>query len=142
MFIIPVAKKFLAGADGSAILPTIGSQAPPIGLYLLILTAVSPKCQNFSHRSVRLNAHSQVECAFMSFMSGTFKTPPLFSSDEMWSSMETFRCDVFVGLQPVQWVCVLDLLGILDEQDINHADQYDRAILSAYRGGLADFGSP
>lgn len=56
--------------------------------------------------------------------------------------METFRRDVFVGLQPAQWVRILDPLGIPDEQDINHADQYDRAILSAYRGGLADFGSP
>ena len=46
-FIILVVKKFLAGADGSAILPTIGSQVPPIGLYLLILTAVSPKRRNF-----------------------------------------------------------------------------------------------
>ena len=46
--------------------------------------------------------------------------------------METFRCDVFVGLQPAQWVRILDPLGILDEQDINHVDQYDRAILSAY----------
>ena len=78
----------------------------------------------------------------MSFMSGTFKTPPLFSSDETWSSMETFWRDVFVGLQPTQWVRILDPLGILDEQDINHVDQYDCAILSAYRGGLADFGSP
>ena len=50
--------------------------------------------------------------------------------------METFRRDIFVGLQPAQWVRILDPLGIPDEQDINHADQYDRAILSAYRGGL------
>ena len=46
--------------------------------------------------------------------------------------METFQRDVFVGLQPAQWVRILDPLGIPDKQDINHTDQYDRAILSVY----------
>ena len=46
--------------------------------------------------------------------------------------METFWHDIFVGLQPAQWVCILDPLGIPDKQDINHTDQYDHAILSAY----------
>jgi hypothetical protein len=59
----------------------------------------------------------------MSFMSNTFKTPQLFLSDKMWSSMETFQHDIFVSLQPMQWVCILDLLGILDKQDLNHTDQ-------------------
>ena len=46
-FIILVAKKFLAGADGSAFLPPIGPYKPPIGLYLLIVTAVSHICRKY-----------------------------------------------------------------------------------------------
>ncbi|KAF8259079.1 hypothetical protein EI94DRAFT_1707407, partial [Lactarius quietus] len=45
--IIPITKKFLALANGSAILPTIGAQNPPIGLYILILTAVERAYKSF-----------------------------------------------------------------------------------------------
>ncbi|KAI9437361.1 hypothetical protein BJY52DRAFT_1230174 [Lactarius psammicola] len=39
-FIIPVAKKFLSFADQSAISPKLDARNPPLGLYILILTAV------------------------------------------------------------------------------------------------------
>ena len=74
----------------------------------------------------------------MSFLHGTFKPPPQFSGVNTRSSIETFR-GVVVGLQPAQWERILDSP---DEQHLNHADRDDLAILSAYRGGLADFGSP
>ena len=40
-FMVPIAKKYLAFADASAIFPKIGVGSPPLGLYTLILTAVS-----------------------------------------------------------------------------------------------------
>ena len=39
-YITPIAKRFLPLAGNSTIYPRIGAQNPPIGLYILILTAV------------------------------------------------------------------------------------------------------
>ena len=39
-YIAPIAKRFLPLSDDSTMYPKIGAQNPPIGLYILILTAV------------------------------------------------------------------------------------------------------
>jgi hypothetical protein len=97
-------KKFLTLADGSAILPAIGPNKPPIGLYILILTAVSPMCRNALVLAAysELNAYSQVERAFKSFIDGTFKAPPQFSNEFTWQSLEDFRV-VLARLEPEHW---------------------------------------
>ena len=87
-----------------------------------------------------MNAHSQVKRAFTSFRDGTFKAPPQFSSYETWSSIEAFH-KVIVQLQPTQWERILESLGSPDEQ-LDNMDQDELALISTYRGGLADFGSP
>ncbi|KAI9449193.1 hypothetical protein BJY52DRAFT_1192814 [Lactarius psammicola] len=70
-FIIPVAKKFLSFADQSAISPKLNARNPPLGLYILILTAV--------------------ERAFKSYIGGTFSGPLQFSDENVWRSMHDFR---------------------------------------------------
>jgi hypothetical protein len=77
---------------------------------------------------------------FMSFRDGTFRAP-LHSSEYMWQAIESF-CKLLASLQPEQWGRILDLLGPQGEQYHNHMDQDDYEILSAYRGGLANFRSP
>ena len=39
---VPVVKKFLSFAEESTIFPKLDAEYPPLGLYILILTAVSP----------------------------------------------------------------------------------------------------
>ena len=87
-----------------------------------------------------LNARSQVERAFNSFLDGTFNTPPLFSGDNTRASVASYR-RVLTGLQPEQWGRILDSVGLQDEHR-NHVDRDNLSILSTYREGLADFGSP
>ncbi|KAN0129739.1 hypothetical protein V8E53_012404 [Lactarius tabidus] len=70
-FITPVAKKFIMLAEGTAIFPPIGAENPPIGLYILILSAV--------------------EHVFKSFFTGTFKTPTQFSNKNIWCSVNHFH---------------------------------------------------
>jgi hypothetical protein len=140
-FITPVAKKFLALVEGSAILPPIGPHNPPIGLYILILTAVSHKCRKSLVLAWMLNVYSQVEHASMSFRDGTFRAPLQFLSECTWQAIELFH-KLLASLQPKQWGCVLDSLGPQGEQYHNHVDQDDYEILSAYRGSLANFRSP
>jgi hypothetical protein len=67
-----------ASAPGVCLSPSFGFEAkpanhynPPIGLYILILTAVSHKCQKSLVLAQKLNAYSQVECMFMLFRDGT-----------------------------------------------------------------------
>ncbi|KAF8257927.1 hypothetical protein EI94DRAFT_1708464, partial [Lactarius quietus] len=91
--IIPITKKFLALANGSAILPTIGAQNPPIGLYILILTAV--------------------ERAYKSFIMGTYKLPTQFSNENVWRTMDEYhKC--LLQLSAGQWAQILDSLGLQD----------------------------
>ncbi|KAN0140687.1 hypothetical protein V8E53_001514 [Lactarius tabidus] len=120
-FISLVAKKFLALAVGSAVSPPIVPHNLPIGLYTLILTAV--------------------ERTFKSFRDGTFRVPLQFSNEYTWQAIESF-CKLLANLQPEQWGHILNSLGVQDKQHSNHMDHNDFKVLSMYRGGLVNFGSP
>ncbi|KAH9075524.1 hypothetical protein EDB83DRAFT_2549232 [Lactarius deliciosus] len=70
-FIVLVIKKYITLAEGSTILPQIGAENPPIGLYIVVLVAV--------------------ERAFKTFVKGTYKDPPQFSNENTWRSINDFR---------------------------------------------------
>ncbi|KAF8257007.1 hypothetical protein EI94DRAFT_1819402 [Lactarius quietus] len=122
--IVPITKKFLALANGSAILLTISAQNPPIGLYILILTAV--------------------KCAYKSFITGTYKLPTQFSNENVWCTMDEY-CKCLLQLSAGQWAQILDSLGLQDysERYADLTDAEDLSKLSAYWGGLMmGFASP
>ncbi|KAI9465236.1 hypothetical protein BJY52DRAFT_1183821 [Lactarius psammicola] len=116
-FIIPVAKKFLSFADQSAISPKLDARNPPLGLYILILTAV--------------------ERAFKSYIGGTFSGPLQFSNENVWRSMHDFR-ESLLRLDFERWDHILGALGLKTEHRAKpaHLEYADLDTLSAYRGGL------
>ncbi|KAI9429815.1 hypothetical protein H4582DRAFT_1825696 [Lactarius indigo] len=118
-FIVPVIRKYIALAEGSAILPQLGAENPPIGLYIVVLVAV--------------------ERAFKTFVKGTFKDPPQFSNENTWRSINDFRASL-LRLDTERWDRILGALGA---SDVLGADpDAGLSTLSAYRGDLLSFTSP
>ncbi|KAI9430663.1 hypothetical protein H4582DRAFT_1823707 [Lactarius indigo] len=118
-FIVPVIRKYIALAEGSAILPQLGAENPPIGLYIVVLVAV--------------------ERAFKTFVKGTFKDPPQFSNENTWCSINDFRASL-LHLDTERWDRILGALGA---SDVLGADpDVGLSTLSAYRGDLLSFTSP
>ncbi|KAH9029754.1 hypothetical protein EDB83DRAFT_2229847, partial [Lactarius deliciosus] len=118
-FIVLVIKKYITLAEGSAILPQIGAENPPIGLYIVVLVAV--------------------ERAFKTFVKGTYKDPPQFSNENTWRSINDFR-ESLLRLDAERWDRVL---GALRPSNVLGADpDAGLSTLSAYRGDLVSFASP
>ncbi|KAI9438989.1 hypothetical protein H4582DRAFT_1813942 [Lactarius indigo] len=116
-FIVPVIRKYIALAEGSAILPQLGAENLPIGLYIVVL----------------------VEHAFKTFVKGTFKDPPQFSNENTWHSINDF-CASLLRLDTERWDRILGALGA---SDVLGADpDAGLSTLSAYRGDLLSFTSP
>ncbi|KAH8979320.1 hypothetical protein EDB86DRAFT_3108055 [Lactarius hatsudake] len=112
-FIVLVIKKYITLAEGSAILPQIGAENPPIGLYIVVLVAV--------------------ERAFKTFVKGTYKDPPQFSNENTWRSINDFR-ESLLRLDAERWDRVL---GALRPSNVLGADpDAGLSTLSAYRGDL------
>ncbi|KAH9069690.1 hypothetical protein EDB83DRAFT_2580974 [Lactarius deliciosus] len=108
-FIVPVIKKYITLAEGSAILPQIGAENPPIGLYIVVLVAV--------------------ERAFKTFVKGTYKDPPQFSNENTWHSINDF-CESLLRLDAEHWDRVL---GALRPSNVLGADlDAGLSTLSAY----------
>ncbi|KAH9051366.1 hypothetical protein EDB83DRAFT_2397699 [Lactarius deliciosus] len=118
-FIVLVIKKYITLAEGSAILPQIGAENPPIGLYIVVLVAV--------------------ERAFKTFVKGTYKDPPQFSNENTWRSINDFR-ESLLRLDAERWDRVL---GALRPSNVLGANpDAGLSTLSAYRGDLVSFASP
>ncbi|KAH8977056.1 hypothetical protein EDB86DRAFT_3250411 [Lactarius hatsudake] len=112
-FIVLVIKKYITLAEGSAILPQIGAENPPIGLYIIVLVAV--------------------ERSFKTFVKGTYKDPPQFSNENTWRSINDFR-ESLLRLDAERWDRVL---GALRPSNVLSADpDAGLSTLSAYRGDL------
>ncbi|KAH8980297.1 hypothetical protein EDB86DRAFT_3248061 [Lactarius hatsudake] len=112
-FIVLVIKKYITLAEGSAILPQIGAENPPIGLYIVVLVAV--------------------ERVFKTFVKGTYKDPPQFSNENTWRSINDFR-ESLLRLDAERWDRVL---GALRPSSVLGADlDAGLSTLSAYRGDL------
>ncbi|KAH8977369.1 hypothetical protein EDB92DRAFT_1822385 [Lactarius akahatsu] len=118
-FIVPVVKKYITLAKGSAILPQLGAENLPIGLYIVVLVAVKH--------------------AFKTFVKGTYKDPPQFSNENTWRSINDFR-ESLLCLDMECWDQVLHALG---PSDVLSADpDAGLSTLSAYRGDLCNTATP
>ena len=137
IYITSIAKRSLPLTGNSTIYPRIGAQNPPIGLYILILTAVGLEIRP-SYVVNYCTTYSQVEHAFKAFIQGTYKEPPQFSNENVWHSLEDFRKSL-LHLDSLQWDRILDVHELPEERYVNNVKY---STLSAYRGGLVGFSSP
>jgi hypothetical protein len=138
--IIDVVTQFLPMTDKSILQPRIGPETPPIGLYGLILTAVSvyDALEYFDVYS----SYQQIDRALSAYLpKGVFSTPDDFKHDFYWKQLQQFVRKMKT-VKTSRWEVIFDatLGASASEADPGHVGNI--SVVSNYRDELYIPGSP
>jgi hypothetical protein len=136
--IINVVSQFLPMADKSVFLTKINSECPPIGLYALVLTAVS--CALNVLFVISTHVCRKVDRALNAYLpKGVFSVPDDFKHDFYWKQLQQFVRKVKI-VGPSRWEEIFYATLDAPEADMGHAG--DMSVISSYRDELYIPGSP